>query len=418
MTKIAVVGGGPQGLYIAYKLSKNGHKVTLFEKSDTLGGLAGSFSYAGFTLEKFYHHFFSTDEKVVSLIKELGLSDRLDWRGQNTANFVEGKFYPFSTPLDILKFNRLSLFDRLRFGIATAFLKFLPVSLGISLFSKNEATKITPKIYGKSAYEEVWKPLLSGKFGPFVEDISMVWFWGRIKLRSSNLGYLVGGSQALFESLSEQILKKDGSAHLNEEVTNMSYESNWKITTNKGEYFFDKVVFTGSSETLELLLRDSEMIKVTKVPYIGARTAVLILKEKISDYYWVNLNDRNSPFLALVEHTNFRDTKEYSGKHIVYLGNYLDISSDEYKLPDGEVVDKAISFIKKIKPNFSEKNIEKAFVFREKYAQPIMRVGYENNLPKMDLGNNLYFASMEHIWPWDRGIEQAFSLGEKLLSYL
>ena len=87
-------------------------------------------------------------------------------------------------------------------------------------------------------------------------------------------------------------------------------------------------------------------------------------------------------------------------------------------MPDGEVVDKAISFIKKIKPNFSEKNIEKAFVFREKYAQPIMRVGYENNLPKMDLGNNLYFASMEHIWPWDRGIEQAFSLGEKLLSYL
>lgn len=418
MTKIAVIGGGPLGLYTAYKLSKKGHKVSLFEKSDDVGGLAGSFSYADFALEKFYHHIFSTDKKAVSLINELGLSEKLDFQGQNTANYVGGKFYPFSTPHDILKYSRLSLIDRVRFGMATAFLKFLPVSLGIFLFSKNTAFGMTPKIYGKKAFDEIWKPLLSGKFGPYCEEISMVWLWGRIRLRSSRLGYLVGGFQALFDALARDIAKNDGVVHLGEEVLNMSYESNWKIKTIKDVYDFEKIVFTGSSQTLLSLLKEEEKNKVSEVDYIGARAMVLILKEKISDYYWVNLNDKDSPFLALVEHTNFRPVEEYAGKHIVYLGNYLETNGEEFESLNEEVIKKAFSYLKKIKPDFSEKDVEKALVFKEKFAQPIVGVGYEKKLPKIDLGKGLYFASMEHIWPWDRGIEQAFNLGDKLLSYL
>ena len=37
--KVAVVGSGPSGLAAALQLNKRGHKVTVFERNDRIGGL-------------------------------------------------------------------------------------------------------------------------------------------------------------------------------------------------------------------------------------------------------------------------------------------------------------------------------------------------------------------------------------------
>ena len=37
--KVAVVGSGPSGLATALQLNKRGHKVTVFERNDRIGGL-------------------------------------------------------------------------------------------------------------------------------------------------------------------------------------------------------------------------------------------------------------------------------------------------------------------------------------------------------------------------------------------
>ena len=58
MMKIAIVGGGLGGLVEGYRLGQKGHKVTVFEKSKDLGGLAGGFEINGTSLEKTYHHIF------------------------------------------------------------------------------------------------------------------------------------------------------------------------------------------------------------------------------------------------------------------------------------------------------------------------------------------------------------------------
>jgi 2,4-dienoyl-CoA reductase-like NADH-dependent reductase (Old Yellow Enzyme family)/thioredoxin reductase len=46
--KVAVVGGGPAGMKAALTAAERGHKVTLYEKSDTLGGLARHADYSPF----------------------------------------------------------------------------------------------------------------------------------------------------------------------------------------------------------------------------------------------------------------------------------------------------------------------------------------------------------------------------------
>ena len=60
--KIAIIGGGLGGLVSGYFLSKQGNKVTIWEKENFLGGLIGGFKMEGENLEKLYHHFFRTDK--------------------------------------------------------------------------------------------------------------------------------------------------------------------------------------------------------------------------------------------------------------------------------------------------------------------------------------------------------------------
>ena len=53
--KIAILGGGPMGLAVAYELCLHGYKPTLFEADDRLGGMAASFNFGGIDIERYYH---------------------------------------------------------------------------------------------------------------------------------------------------------------------------------------------------------------------------------------------------------------------------------------------------------------------------------------------------------------------------
>ncbi len=81
---IVVIGGGFTGLTAAYELSQRGMRVTLLEQSDAVGGLAGSFDVNGQPLEKFYHHWFTNDEHVMQLVKDLNAEKQVVYRATRT----------------------------------------------------------------------------------------------------------------------------------------------------------------------------------------------------------------------------------------------------------------------------------------------------------------------------------------------
>jgi glutamate synthase (NADPH) small chain len=64
--RVAVVGSGPSGLAAAVKLNSYGHKVTVFEKDDELGGLL-RYGIPDFKLEK------SVVERRIKVMKEEGI---------------------------------------------------------------------------------------------------------------------------------------------------------------------------------------------------------------------------------------------------------------------------------------------------------------------------------------------------------
>ncbi|MGZ4398033.1 MAG: FAD-dependent oxidoreductase, partial [Gaiellaceae bacterium] len=52
---VGIVGGGILGLTAAYRLARAGVQVSLYERSPDLGGLVGSFDFAGRRADRFYH---------------------------------------------------------------------------------------------------------------------------------------------------------------------------------------------------------------------------------------------------------------------------------------------------------------------------------------------------------------------------
>ena len=63
---IVIIGAGFTGLAAAYELVRRGLKPTLIEAAPEAGGLAGTFSVCGGRLERFYHHWFTSDRHLMT----------------------------------------------------------------------------------------------------------------------------------------------------------------------------------------------------------------------------------------------------------------------------------------------------------------------------------------------------------------
>ena len=105
--RVVVVGGGIAGASAALRLAQGGAQVVVLESGDRLGGLVVSFQVGGTPLECFYHHVFPHEHHILGLIDELGLSGRLAWFQSSVGVLSEGRLWPFTSPVDLLRFGPL-----------------------------------------------------------------------------------------------------------------------------------------------------------------------------------------------------------------------------------------------------------------------------------------------------------------------
>ena len=60
--------------------------------------------------------------------------------------------------------------------------------------------------------------------------MALPWFWSRIKCRTTQLGYMKGGFQQLYNRLGEEIAQAGGTIRLNTTVTRIAAAPDHKIT--------------------------------------------------------------------------------------------------------------------------------------------------------------------------------------------
>ena len=421
MKNIAVIGAGAGGLAAAFDLAQAGNQVTIFEQESRPGGLAAGFKEPewDWELEKFYHHWFKSDHAILSLIDELGLSEKVQFYQPTTVMFYDGDFYPFDTPVAALKFPGLSIWGKARFGFVTVFLRYLAKWQPLEKYTAHEWMK---KYYGEKVYSTMLEPLLVGKFSSHYKEVNMAWFWARFKARTPKLGTFEGGFQAFLDQFAEILSQKGVRFSFNTSIQGIRPLENSQIelSLEKGKAVFDQVLATIPPFLLAKMtpsLDGPYERKLTSLKNIGAVVLILSIKKPLSKkgYYWFNLPKSSGfPFLALVEHTNFLSPEHYNGTHLIYCGDYLENSHEYFSLSKEELVARFLPSLKRINPEFEADWLRDSWLFRAPYAQPVPGVNHSEKIPAIQTPiANLYFASMSQVYPWDRGTNYAVELGRK-----
>lgn len=424
---IGIIGAGVAGMSAAWDFAKQGHKVTIFEAEKRVGGLASGFKDDNWdwTLEKFYHHWFQTDHDLLKLIDEMGVSGKVMFPRPKTSYWIDGKMYRSEISPSAL-FLPLPFFSKMRFGAAGAFIKLTPDWKAMEKVTANEWLL---KYMGEDGYGKFFRPLLIGKFGEEYDKVNMAWMWARVKARSLRLGTFEGGFQAFMDTLAEQLTAKGVTIRLETPTQGISTQDGKPALVVNGETLvFDRVLATTSPGLLLKLapeLRDTDFGRnIASLHSIGAICVVIAINQQLmaDGTYWLNLPAKSAdkranpfPFLALVEHTNWMDKAHYGGDHILYCGDYAPVDHEYFKLSDEEIVERFIKVLPTINPAFNKDWIRKTWVFRAPYAQPVPYVNHSQHVPSLVTPiPGVYWASMSHVYPWDRGTNYAVEIGRRV----
>lgn len=400
MGKITIIGSGINGLLLGYYLSPR-HQVTIYEKRSYPGGLAAGFKADSWQwpIDNFYHHFFSSDQEFINLLKDLELP--YFFKTPLSANFQNGQIFPFDSPSHLLSHPHLAWPAKLRTGFALAALKLLPHYI---IPTDQPAADFYPKIMGQTGWQTLWQPLMKKKFGPHWRKVNSTWLWARIKKRSKKLGYIHGGFQVLINRLLDQIKANGGKIYLDHPITNLN-----QIQADQ------TIIATSAAQAKKTLLTNNSF---PTPDYVSALNLILITEQPIlkKNIYWLSVYDQDIPFVAAVAHTNFIKPQYYNQHHLTYLGGYYPPDHPLMKASKEKVWQQFRPGLKKIAPAFEAKDLKKLYLRKYRFAQPITSPHQTQTVPPTKLNSHLALCCMEQIYPWDRGLNNAIPLVKKTLN--
>ena len=133
--------------------------------------------------------------------------------------------------------------------------------------------------------------------------------------------------------------------------------------------------FTGSMLLSGLVpeLPESYLAGILRLKSLAARTLVLELEKPFfnDDTYWLNINEKEWPMLAVVEHTNLVDPKTPWRSVNLYIGKYLDSNSPLYSF-QGATDWSVFSYLDKLFQGFT--NNHQFLGVCCAFAQPVVEV--------------------------------------------
>lgn len=412
---IDIIGGGILGLSLAYELLKRHIPVRVWERSASLGGLMGRTRFPeldGMECDRYYHAILSSDHTLMSLFDELGLRSRLRYTTTKMGFYHDGRIYPMSTPLEFLRFPPLRLIDRLR--LAYTILACRRIKDWRSLEQIPVAEWLT-RLSGERTVRHVWAPLLRAKFDGDFSHVPATYIWSRLVRTTDTrtkggsrevMCYLPNGYQELIDALAAAIRQRGSQIEVNATIETLQVTDGRVsgLVVNGHELPADNVVITAQTPIARRLLPPAAASVAARWGqldgFLGIVCMLVVMRRRLTPYYTLNITDERIPFTGVIETTNLIDPQYVGGYHLVYLPKYVSADSPFARMPDDELRQVFLSYLRQMFPDLKQEDIAAIRIGRERYVEPIHPVGATGLIPPVTTDiDGLFLANTGQIYP-------------------
>jgi protoporphyrinogen oxidase len=426
--KAGIVGGGIMGMTLALRLAQQGKQVTLFEAAPELGGLASSWKMNDVEWDKFYHVILLSDFNTRTILKEIGLDDKIEWVETKTGFYMNGKLYSMSDTIEFLKFPTLNLIDKFRLGLT------ILVASRIKNWKRLEKIPVTEwlqKWSGANTFKKIWLPLLRAKLGESYTKTSAVFIWATIQrlygarrsgLKKEMFGYVPGGYKRVIEAFKEKLIAEGITIKTSSVATEITATADGRTQvafTNGAIEEFDKIISTlpsGLSAKLCNGLTEAEVQKLNNINYLGVICVAVLLDKPISQFYVTNITDSWVPFTGVIEMSALVDKKYFDNNHLVYLPKYVSPTDPLFNYSDEEIKKFFISNFKKMYPWLTDENLKFVGVARAKHVITVLTKDYSVNLPAVTTSiPNVYIVNTSYILDGTLNVNETIKVAETKL---
>lgn len=419
----AIVGGGIMGVTLGYFLAQAGVKVTIYEGSATLGGLAGPMTLPdGVEVDRFYHAMLSSDDHLMGLCAELGLSHQLRFKPTGTLVYSGGRLVSMNGLVDFLKFPPLRFVDRIR--------------LGLTVLAANRVTdwhdlehvpmrEWLVRVGGEEVFRRFWGPMLQAKFDGAVGDTPATWMWSRlVRTRSTRkgvrqqetCGHLIGGYRTLLDAMADGIRARGGDIRLSTPVSRVAIADGRVQGIALGDTIVpcDRAVVTMQAPVAARLVPEAPpayLERLTAQRYLGIVCPLFVLDRPLTNVWTLNIADAEALVTGVIETTSYIDPAFVGGHHLVYVPKYVAPDSPWLTASDHDVQRAWSAALAKIAPGFADVTVRHCLVHRERFVEPLHGAGAGARLVPFDAPvAGLHLCTTSQIYP-------ALTNGESVTRY-
>lgn len=408
MKHAIILGAGLSGLASADKLLDAGWKVTIIEVAPFLGGLASSFEIDGEQIPKYYHHIVRHNTVTQKYLSRYGCMSNIVWKKVKVAIGIEGKLFNIQSPFGLLKFPRLSLWDKFRFGLFGLYTIFLmdPSKIPDELDAKSWLYKYC----GKEATDYVWYNLYArNKFNISLDRIAAKQFAYRLYEKEvyDDFMFPQRGLQPMIDGLERDIKARGGVILTGTKITHVDVEK--KVVKTEAQSFQADVII--NTIPLPELLKitagfpEDYVAKVSKVHYCPVIGLVFATNELLDrSNYWLNVFGEQVQ--VIMQHSWLIDKYRHKITWCVRYGG----SEEDWNKPDEQIRQEYLTSVRKFFPNLNPVWVK---VFREKYSEPVYETDYINYMPDVRTSvKGVYMAGIQVTFPKIRNQNTALESGE------
>jgi protoporphyrinogen oxidase len=429
----AVVGGGMLGMTLALRLATRGQRVTLFEASPQLGGLADAWTLehptGRITWDRHYHVTLLSDANLRDVLKELDLEQCLVWGTTRTEFFTGTAFHPLNNAIDYLKFPPLRLFDKMR--LAGTILYGSRIEDGRRLEDLSAEDWLT-QLSGERTWQRLWQPLMRAKLGENASLASASFIWAIIRrlyaarrsgLKTERFGYINGGYATVIARFAEVLKAKGVTIETSTPIDSIRRSAHAiALNTATGARVFDRCVVTTPSTTAARMAVDltaNEKHRLNSIVYQGIICASVVLNKPLNGCYLTYISDPESPFTAVIEMSALVQRDTFADKTLVYLPRYVASTDAMFDWTDAQIRALMMPALLRMYPHLTEADVLAFRVSRVREVLPISTIGYTRRLPAMTTSvPELFLVNSAHILNGTLNVDETVKLANNAMGVL